>query len=98
MTAARPPRPTRTVGARKAVAEGVPSSVRPDPQVGDGRRPIAWLTITAPRGATPTATSTCDCGRNLFAAGHRKVLALIDDHARHRTLCPLRTTEERNAA
>ncbi|MFB7917865.1 hypothetical protein [Streptomyces sp. NPDC056061] len=96
MTAARSPRPTRAVGARKAVAEGVPSGSAP--QVGDGRRPIAWLTITAPRGATPTATSTCDCGRNFFAAGHRKVLALIDDHARHRDLCPLHATEERNAA
>ncbi|WP_335941672.1 hypothetical protein [Streptomyces sp. PTD5-9] len=78
--------------------QAVPSSPRPDPQVGDGRRPIAWLTITAPRGATPTATSVCDCGRNLFAAGHRRVLALIDDHTRHRDLCPLRTTEERNVS
>ncbi|MCX5340515.1 hypothetical protein [Streptomyces atratus] len=84
-------------GAAKDVAEGVPSSVRSDPQAGDGRYPIAWLTITAPRGATPTATSVCDCGRNLFAAGHRKALALIEDHARHRDLCPLRTTEERIA-
>ncbi|MEV5199018.1 hypothetical protein [Streptomyces sp. NPDC053720] len=86
------------VGAPKNVAEGVPSSVRSDPQTGDGRYPIAWLTITAPRGATPTATSVCDCGRNLFAAGHRKALALIEAHARHRTRCPLRTTEERIAS
>ncbi|MEV5198066.1 hypothetical protein [Streptomyces sp. NPDC053720] len=85
-------------GAPKDVAEGVPSSVRSDPQAGDGRYPIAWLTITAPRGATPTATSVCDCGRNLFAAGHRKILALTEDHARHRDLCPLRTTEERIAS
>ncbi|MER5358860.1 hypothetical protein [Streptomyces sp. NPDC002785] len=84
-------------GAPKDVAEGVPSSVRPDPQTGDGRYPIAWLAISAPRGAVPTATSTCECGRNLFAAGHRKALALIDDHNRHRTRCPLRTTEERIA-
>ncbi|WP_406530853.1 hypothetical protein [Streptomyces sp. I8-5] len=81
-------------GAPKDVAEGVPSSVRPDPQTGDGRYPIAWLTITAPRGAVPTATSICECGRNLFAAGHRKALALIDDHNRHRTRCPLRTHQE----
>ncbi|MES9554960.1 MULTISPECIES: hypothetical protein [unclassified Streptomyces] len=85
-------------GAPKVVAEGVPSSVRPDPRTGDGRYPIAWLTVTAPRGATPTATSVCDCGRNLFAAGHRRILALIEDHARHRDLCPLRSTEERNAS
>ncbi|MFB6944737.1 hypothetical protein ACFWGL_07115 [Streptomyces sp. NPDC060286] len=84
-------------GAPKDVAEGVPSSVRSDQPVGDGRYPIAWLTISAPRGAVPTATSICECGRNLFAAGHRKALALIDDHNRHRTRCPLRTTEERIA-
>ncbi|MER5357544.1 hypothetical protein [Streptomyces sp. NPDC002785] len=84
-------------GAPKYVAGGVPSSVRSDPQAGDGRYPIAWLTISAPRGAVPTATSICECGRNLFAAGHRKALALIDDHNRHRARCPLRTTEERIA-
>ncbi|MFC9623417.1 hypothetical protein ACFTXM_26625 [Streptomyces sp. NPDC056930] len=84
-------------GAPKDVAEGVPSSVHSDQQTGDGRYPIAWLTISAPRGAVPTATSVCECGRNLFAAGHRKALALIDDHNRHRTRCPLRTTEERIA-
>lgn len=101
---ARDPRPVRpdppraAVGAKAAARQGVPSSLRPDPRPGDGRRPIAWLTITAPRGATPTATSVCDCGRNLFAAGYRRVLALIDDHTRHRTLCPLRTTEERTAS
>ncbi|MCX5110681.1 hypothetical protein OOK13_19455 [Streptomyces sp. NBC_00378] len=86
-------------GAPKVVGrEAVPSSVRSDQQTGDGRYPIAWLTISAPRGAVPTATSICECGRNLFAAGHRKALALIDDHNRHRTRCPLRTTEERNAS
>ncbi|QEU71981.1 hypothetical protein CP967_08375 [Streptomyces nitrosporeus] len=85
-------------GAAKGVAEGVPSSVRSDPQTGDGRFPVAWLTISAPRGAVPTATSTCECGRNLFAAGHRKALALIDDHTRHRDTCPLRITEERNVS
>lgn len=83
----------RDVG-RKAVL----SSVRSDQPIGDGRYPIAWLTISAPRGAVPTATSICECGRNLFAAGRHKALALIDDHARHRDVCPLRTTEERNAS
>ncbi|MFF8917882.1 hypothetical protein ACF08M_32390 [Streptomyces sp. NPDC015032] len=77
---------------RKAVPTGS------DPQAGDGRYPIAWLTISAPRGAVPTVTSTCQCGRSLFAAGQRKALALIDDHTRHRALCPLRTTEERTAS
>ncbi|WP_206279870.1 hypothetical protein [Streptomyces luteoverticillatus] len=56
------------------------------------------LRIVAPgRGAVPTATSTCACGRNRSAAGHQHVLALITDHTAHRDLCPL-LTEERNAA
>ncbi|MFJ2205402.1 hypothetical protein [Streptomyces microflavus] len=85
-------------GAPKVVAEGVPTAVLPDQQTGDRRYPIAWLTITAPRGATPTATSICACGRNLFAAGHTKALALIADHTDHKTLCPLRSTQERTAS
>lgn len=85
-------------GAPKVVAEGVPTAVPPDQQTGDGRYPIAWLTITAPRGATPTATSICQCGRNLFAAGHRKALALIADHTDHKTRCPLRADQEGAAA
>ncbi|PWS52513.1 hypothetical protein DLE01_04645 [Streptomyces sp. FT05W] len=93
------PAPTGTGGgAAKGVAEGVPTAVRPDQQTGDGRYPIAWLTITAPRGAIPTATSICQCGRNRFAAGHHKALALIADHTDHKTRCPLRTTQERNAS
>ncbi|MEU0128659.1 hypothetical protein [Streptomyces sp. NPDC006289] len=81
-------------GAAKDVAEGVPTAVCPDQQTGDGRYPIAWLTITAPRGATPTATSICECGRNRFAVGQRKALALVEDHTRHRDLCPLRSHQE----
>ncbi|MFI0008568.1 hypothetical protein [Streptomyces globisporus] len=87
-----------TVGALRVVAEGVTTAVRPDQQTGDGRYPIAWLTITAPRGATPTATSICACGRNLFAAGHHKALALIADHTDHKTRCPLRADLEGAAA
>lgn len=87
-----------TVGALMVVAEGVPTAVRPDQQTGDGRYPIAWLTISAPRGATPTATSICACGRNLFASGHHKALALIADHTDHKTRCPLRATQERTAS
>lgn len=87
-----------TVGVLRVVAEGVPTAVRPDQQWGDGRYPIAWLTITAPRGATPTATSICQCGRNLFAAGHHEALALIADHTDHKTRCPLRADQEGAAA
>ncbi|GGZ42468.1 hypothetical protein [Streptomyces rubiginosohelvolus] len=84
--------------ALRVVAEGVPAAVRPDKRARDGRYPIAWLTITAPRGVTPTATSICQCGRNLFAAGHHKALALIADHTDHKTRCPLRADQEGAAA
>ncbi|WP_167739521.1 hypothetical protein [Streptomyces subrutilus] len=37
---------------------------------------------------TPSVRSWCACGRDLFAAGQDRALALIADHERHRTLCP----------
>ncbi|MEW2608916.1 hypothetical protein AB0937_01615 [Streptomyces sp. NPDC047880] len=77
-----------------AARKGVPSALRPDPHQADGPRTVAWLHISAPRGAVPTATSTCLCGRDRSAVGHRKVLALIDDHTAHRDTCPLRTNQE----
>ncbi|WP_405942069.1 hypothetical protein [Streptomyces sp. NBC_00207] len=85
--------------APKGVAEGVPSSVRPDPHADDGRRPIAWLHIVAPPsyGASPSVRSWCSCGRDLFAAGRARALALITDHAEHRTACS-RLTPRREAA
>ncbi|WP_405780725.1 hypothetical protein [Streptomyces sp. NBC_00859] len=96
---AGPARAASGGGAPKVVGrKAVPTAVRPDQQTGDGRYPIAWLTISAPRGATPSATSVCECGRNLFAAGHRKVLALIADHADHKARCPLRADQEGAAA
>lgn len=95
---AAPAMPPAAVGARKVVAEGAPSTLRPNPPQGDGRYPVAWLRITAPRGAVPTATSTCLCGRDRSAVGHGKVLAPITDHEAHRDLCPLRTTQEGRAA
>lgn len=79
------------VGAPGVVAEGVPTAVLPHPQQGDGRHVTGWLTIRVPRNGTPTATSWCACDRDLFAAGHAKVLALAEDHAAHRDVCPLRT-------
>ncbi len=85
-------------GARRVVAEGVLSALRSDTQQGDGRYPIAWLHISAPRGSIPTATSKCLCGRDRSAVGHNKVHALITDHETHRDLCPLRTTQEGRAA
>ncbi|MFH9070246.1 hypothetical protein [Streptomyces alboflavus] len=85
---------------RQAVLSALPTEQPPSaPPRGDGRFPVAWLHISAPRGAIPTATSRCLCGRDRNAVGHTKVLALIDDHTAHRALCPLRATSEgRNAA
>ncbi|MFE2218926.1 hypothetical protein ACFW93_44365 [Streptomyces canus] len=81
-----------------AARKGVRTAVVPDPQTGDGRYPVAWLHITAPQGATPTATSRCECGRNRSAVGHKRVLALISDHTTHRDVCPLRTPQEGRTA
>ncbi|MFF3927083.1 hypothetical protein [Streptomyces hirsutus] len=81
-----------------AARKGVVTALRPDPHRGDGRYPVAWLHIVAPRGAVPTATSRCECGRDRSAVGHGRVLALIDDHAAHRNACPLCTPLEGRAA
>ncbi|MFD9189666.1 hypothetical protein ACFWCA_15705 [Streptomyces phaeochromogenes] len=88
---------TPAVGDPKGVAEGVPTAVRPDPQTGDGRYPIAWLTISAPYRTVPTANSWCACGRDRDATGDADVWALIADHEAHRDTCPLRTTQEGKA-
>ncbi|MER5298957.1 hypothetical protein ABT039_05775 [Streptomyces lasiicapitis] len=91
-------------GRERAARQGVLSALPPDqfpsaPLRGDGRFPVAWLHISAHRGATPTATSKCMCGRDRSAIGRRKVLALINDHTAHRASCLLRTPQEgRNAA
>ncbi|MER7663003.1 hypothetical protein [Streptomyces sp. NPDC096193] len=96
--AAAQPVDTAAVGEPKGVAVCVPIAVRPDPHPGDGRYPVAWLHICAPRGAVPTATSKCLCGWNRSAVGHGKVHALIADHTAHRDTCPLRTSLEGRAA
>ncbi|NWF27484.1 hypothetical protein HW130_14630 [Streptomyces sp. PKU-EA00015] len=99
-TAAEPAAAAPGGGAPKVVArQGVHSAVRPDQHAGDARYPVAWLHITAPgRGAIPTATSKCACGRDRSAVGHRKVHELIADHAAHRYLCPLRSFQEGRTA
>ncbi|GAT84593.1 hypothetical protein STXM2123_5294 [Streptomyces sp. F-3] len=83
---------------KDAARKGVLSALRSDPQQADGRYPVAWLHITAPRGATPTATSKCLCGWDRSAIGHRRVRALVAAHTAHRDTCPLRTTQEGKAA
>lgn len=96
--AAAQPAPGPTLGEPKGAAVGVRPALRSDASMGDGRYPVAWLCISAPRGAVPTATSKCLCGRDRSAVGHTKVLALIADHTAHRDECPLRTTQEGRAA
>ena len=96
--AAEPAPPPTATGAPKDVAEGVVSALRSDPPQGDGRYPVAWLHINAPRGAVPTATSKCACGRDRSAVGHTRVLALIEAHAAHRSGCPLCTPQEARTA
>ncbi|MEH0472232.1 hypothetical protein QA943_25945 [Streptomyces sp. B21-097] len=87
------------VGEPKGVArEGVRTALRPHPQQADGRYPVAWLHISAPRGAVPTATSRCLCGWDRSAVGRDRILALIEAHAAHRDDCPLRTPQEGRAA
>ncbi|MFF7153124.1 hypothetical protein [Streptomyces sp. NPDC008139] len=83
-------------GAPKAAAEGVLSAVGMGPRPADGRRPIAWLHIIAPsaREMPPRAVSRCECGRYLTARGRTRVLALIENHVEHRTVCPLHHTPE----
>ncbi|MEV6328530.1 hypothetical protein [Streptomyces sp. NPDC051909] len=64
----------------------------------DGRRIVALLRISAPgRDTTPSVRSWCSCGRDLVAFGQRKAAALVADHTRHRTECPL-LTEGKEAA
>lgn len=103
-SADRAVRPDREGGRKDVARQGVRSALPAKqhlsgPPAGDGRYPVAWLHICAPRGAAPTATSKCLCGWDRSAVGRRKVLALIDDHTAHRDQCPLRTVQEgRNAA
>ncbi|MFF3815793.1 hypothetical protein ACFYYD_04080 [Streptomyces bluensis] len=96
---AEPAAPRTAVGEPTGAArKGVPSAVRSDPPRGDGRYPVAWLHIVAPRGATPTATSKCLCGRDRSAVGGKRVLALIEEHEDHRDRCPLRAPQEGRTA
>jgi hypothetical protein len=91
--------PRASVGESEVAArKGVISALRPNSQAGDGRYFVAWLSISTPYGATPTARSTCLCGWDRRAFGARKVLALITEHANHREHCPLRAPQEGRTA
>ncbi|EMF57296.1 hypothetical protein SBD_1458 [Streptomyces bottropensis ATCC 25435] len=77
--------------AKVAARKGVPLAVRSDPSRDDGRRPVAWLRITAPPswGVTPSARSWCTCGYERRAIGRAAVLQLVAAHSEHRNACPL---------
>ncbi|MGW6263661.1 hypothetical protein ACWF9O_43605, partial [Streptomyces sp. NPDC055085] len=85
-------------------AEGVLSSLPftlltgDEAQTEDGYRPVAWLTIRTPYRRTPTATSSCACGRNLTASGTAEVRDLAEAHDYHRTVCHLHNPQERRHA
>jgi hypothetical protein len=99
--AASQPVDTTAVGDPKVAArKGVLSALRPDPQTGDGRTPVAWLRIAAPTSWMRVflAESWCSCGRHRKARGKADVLQLIADHTAHRTVRPLRTVQEGRAA
>ncbi|WP_238431920.1 hypothetical protein [Streptomyces cavernae] len=96
---AQPATPRPAVGEPKGAArKGVIIALCSGWKRGDGRYPVAWLRITAPYGAVPTATSRCECGRDRSAVGHACVLALITDHEDHRATCPLRSSQEGRTA
>ncbi len=89
----------RVGGPKGAARKGVTSALRSDPRQGDGRYPVAWLSISSPRyGHMPTAASQCQCGWNRSAIGHAQVAALIEAHTAHRDTCPLRHPQEGRAA
>ncbi|WP_340559409.1 hypothetical protein [Streptomyces sp. GSL17-111] len=97
--AAEPSGPSRAVGAGKVVGrKAVRSAFGTDQQPDGGRFPRAWLRITAPSGAAPSARFGCACGHRQSAIGRTRVLALIDAHTAHRATCPLRNHTERRTA
>lgn len=67
-----------------------------------GTPATAWaaqaLDVKMPFRRTPTARSTCPCGRDRTARGTQEVRALIEAHTHHRTECPLRNAPERRTA
>ncbi|MFJ5109351.1 hypothetical protein ACIQAD_01645 [Streptomyces sp. NPDC088551] len=92
--------PRETVGARESVAEGVRTAIGSDPQTADGRRPVAWLRITAPPSwqVTPSGHSWCVCGHDQRAIGRAAVVLLVQVHAEHRAVCLLLNPLEGSAA
>ncbi|MER5952394.1 hypothetical protein [Streptomyces sp. NPDC001893] len=60
---------------------------------------VGSLDIKTPYRRTPTARSTCACGRDITARGPAEIRALTEAHAYHRTVCALHNlSERRNAA
>jgi hypothetical protein len=87
------PAPAAGSAPKNAARKGALAALPPATQHRPGRARVvaAWLTITAT--GIPRARSRCACGRDRTARGREPVLALITDHAHHRTVCPLRCPE-----
>ncbi|MEU3465955.1 hypothetical protein ABZ721_39215 [Streptomyces sp. NPDC006733] len=76
--------------------------VSPDPHIpADGPAwVVAWIRIVAPDYYTErvSAHAWCTCGFERRATTRRGVLAVVEQHLAHRTLCPLRNPAEGSRA
>ncbi|CAG7637697.1 hypothetical protein [Actinacidiphila bryophytorum] len=79
-----------------AARQGALSALLPDAHPADQRYAVAWLHVIAPSDwrVVPRAISHCQCGRHVTALGCDDVADLIAAHTEHRTLCPLRATND----
>ncbi|MFD4477374.1 hypothetical protein ACFWPU_14855 [Streptomyces sp. NPDC058471] len=85
----------------EGVLSSLPCTVLTEDEAGAPSTPwvVGSLDITMPYRRTPTARSTCACGRDITTRGADQVRSLIDAHAYHRTVCDLHhLPERRNAA
>ncbi|MGX9921917.1 hypothetical protein ACWIG4_18915 [Streptomyces sp. NPDC002248] len=86
---ATPTAPPTVAGDREGAArQGVVVALRPKPRPTRQRYPVGGLHVIAPPRRTPRARSWCVCGRDRTTTGTTAVLALVAEHADHRTTCP----------
>ncbi|MFH8737846.1 hypothetical protein [Streptomyces sp. NPDC017964] len=91
----------RPKGDAEGVLSALPFTVLTEHDANTPSTPwiVGSLDIKAPYRRTPTARSTCACGRDITARGPAEIRALTEAHAYHRTVCALHNLpERRNAA